>query len=169
MDDRAGLAIMTALLESIDRDDLGYDVTFVATVLEETGLEGAHSVGYREAFDLAVAIDVGLAGDVPTVDIRDVPVRLGEGPAIVHKDGAIHYNRRVNQKLIEAAERAGVPFQHAIFIRYSSDGAAFIRNGIPTGLLAFPARYTHSPFETVHRRDLQQCVDLLGLFITMTT
>ena len=32
-------------------------------------------------------------------------------------------------------------------------------------LVAFPTRYTHSPFETVHKGDLIQTVELLRKFL----
>jgi endoglucanase len=53
-----------------------------------------------------------------------------------------------------------------VFSRYTSDGVAFIHAGIPTGLLAWATRYTHSPFEMVHLRDLEQCVELLIAYLT---
>ena len=165
MDDRAALAVMTALLDRIDPDRLSCDLYFVSTVLEETGLEGAHSVAHEQEFQEAIAVDVGLTGDIPTSSLTDIPVRLGGGPVIVHQDSEIHYSRRVIDRLIAVAEESDIPVQHAVFQHYASDGAAFIRQGIPTALLAFPARYTHSPFETVDLQDLAACVTLLERFV----
>jgi endoglucanase len=166
MDDRAALAIMTALLDVIDPSNLAYDVTFVSTVMEETGLEGAHSIAREQAFDQAIALDVGLTGDLPSADLDDIPVRLGSGPTIVHQDSEIHYSRFVTDALIETAEHNDIRVQHAVFQNYASDGAAFIRQGIPTALIAFAARYTHSPFETIDERDLVACVQLLKAHLT---
>lgn len=165
MDNRAALAIMTALLDGIDRDALAYELYFTSTVLEETGLEGAHSIAREQEFHEAIALDVGLAGDIPAANLLDVPVRLGDGPVIVHQDSEIHYSRSVIDRLIAVAESADIPIQHAVFQKYASDGAAFIRQGIPTALVAFPTRYTHSPFETVHEKDLVQTVNLLKIFV----
>ncbi|MCZ7567141.1 MAG: M28 family peptidase [Ardenticatenaceae bacterium] len=165
MDNRAALAIMTALLDALDPAALAYELYFASTVLEETGLEGAHSVAREGEFDQAIALDVGLAGDIPTVDLLDVPVRLGDGPVVVHQDSEIHYSRAISNRLIALAEREAVPIQHAVFQRYASDGAAFIRQGVPTALLAFPTRYTHSPFETVHENDLALTVRLLKAYV----
>ncbi|MGQ0569634.1 MAG: hypothetical protein ACT4P5_08915 [Armatimonadota bacterium] len=37
---------------------------------------------------------------------------------------------------------------------------------MPTAMLAFPCRYTHSPYETAEERDLEALADLLLAFIT---
>lgn len=165
MDDRAALAMMALLLEEIDPDDLRYTLAFSVTVQEENGCTGALSLCLREAFDWAIALDVGLAGDLPTSDQDHMPVRLGGGPVLVHKDWA-HYDPELIAALADRAEAAGLPVQHAIFHHYGSDGGAYLRQGVRTALLAFPCRYTHSAFETVSLEDLLQTVDLLKLFLT---
>lgn len=164
MDDRAGLAIMTALAERVDRRRLCFDVWFTSTVMEEIGMVGARSV--TAGFDAGIIIEVGLAGDIPLVDPRSMPVALGKGPILVHKDAAIPYDRRLIASLARAAAAAEIPIQHATFQNFTSDGAEWIREGVPTAMVAFPCRYTHSPFETVDETDLQQAVDLLAAFLT---
>ena len=52
--------------------------------------------------------------------------------------------------------------QPAIFQNFASDGEAFIRRGVETALVAFPTRYTHSPFEMVDERDLTAVRATLG-------
>lgn len=166
MDNRVALAIMTALLERIDPDSLNCELYFVSTVLEETGLEGAHSIAREIDVDEAIALDVGLSGDTPGVDHLDTPTRLGAGPILVHQDSEIHYSRNISDRLVSTAVAADIPLQHAVFQNYASDGAAFIRQGIPTALVAFPARYTHSPFETVAISDLLRTIDLIEAYVT---
>src|SRR5919204_100189 len=80
------LAIMDRLLDVIDRARLAYDLTYVSSIQEEAGLIGAESVARLAGCELAIALDVGLAGDVPGVDPRDMATRLGGGPCVVHKD-----------------------------------------------------------------------------------
>lgn len=165
MDDRAALAIMTELLSRLKKDKLKYNVFFASTVQEEMGLVGAESLERNRAFDFAVALDVGLAGDVPGVQRKDMPIQLGDGPILVHHDMSVHYDRYLTKAISVCAEAAEIPIQHAIFPHYSSDGAALIKLGIPTALLAFATRYTHSPFETLNESDLNQCVVLLQKFL----
>jgi endoglucanase len=166
MDDRGGLAIITAVLERVAPGDLVYDLSVASTVQEETGLIGASSLADHADYDLAIALDVGLCGDVPGVDRLDVTPALGEGPTVVYKDSGVHYSRRLSDRLLALAEAEGIPAQPAVFQRFASDGEALIRRGVETALLAFPTRYTHSPFEMVDEADLERCVALLTAFVT---
>lgn len=170
MDDRAALAIATTVGERLaGRGDLRYELWLVSTVQEENGLLGASSVADDLPLDKAIVLDVGLTGDIPGPDKRDFPAKLGGGPIVVFQDASCHYSRCLSEGLIEAARSANALVQRAIFQNYGSDGAALIRRGIETALLAYPTRYTHSPVETVDERDLEQTVDLLVAFLTGAT
>jgi endoglucanase len=169
MDDRAALAIATAAGERLsDRDDLEFEVWLASTVQEENGLLGAASLIDEQVFDCAIAVDVGLTGDIPGPDKRDFPSRLGAGPIIVHQDASCHYSRRLSDRLITTAGRHDIPTQCAVFQSYGSDGAALIRRGVETALLTYPTRYTHSAIETVDEADLENAVSLLVAFVTQT-
>jgi putative aminopeptidase FrvX len=165
MDDRMGLAVMDELLRSSEMGGLQYDLYLASTVQEELGMVGARSLSQVADFDLALCLDCGMAGDIPLVDERDMPVKLGGGPVLVHKDAYVHYSPRLTATLGAVAEKAGIPVQHAVFPSYASDGAELIRQGIETALIAPPMRYTHSPFETVHEDDLRKMVQLLKAFL----
>src|SRR5215216_923764 len=105
----------------------------------------------------------------PRVDQGAGPVvslAPGAGPAIVYKDPGVHYSRRLSDQLLDLAAAHSMPTQPAIFQNFASDGEAFIRRGVDTALVAFPTSYTHSPFETVDERDLNQCVALLTGILT---
>lgn len=167
MDDRAALAIATLAGERLaSRDDLAYEVWLASTVQEEIGLLGAASLADELAFDRAIALDVGLTGDIPGPDKRDFPARLGSGPIVVFQDARCHYSRRLSDELLSAAAASGIPVQRAIFQNYGSDGEALMRRGIDSALLTYPTRYTHSPIETVNEGDLEHTVDLLVAFAT---
>src|SRR5579884_1802404 len=131
---------------------------------EQIGLIGARSVA--AGFDLGVIVEVGLAGDIPLVDRRQMPVSLGAGPIVVHKDMSLPYSAAPTRALIQVARAAGIPFQHAVFQNFASDGREWIQEGVPTAMVAFPCRYTHSPNETVDESDLARTVDLLRAFVT---
>ena len=166
MDDRAALAIATAVGERLAaQDDLPCEVWLASTVQEENGLLGAASLADELTFDCAIAIDVGLTGDIPGPDKRDFPCSLGAGPIVVFQDASCHYSRRLSDALIGAARANDIPVQRAVFQNYGSDGAALIRRGVDTALITYPTRYTHSPIETVDEGDLRHTVDLLVAFI----
>lgn len=164
MDDRVGLAIMDRLLDVLDKERLAFDLTYVSTILEEPGLIGAESAARDAGCEMAIALDVGLAGDVPGVDARDVSARLGSGPTIVHKD--LHsYNRALTLSLMRAAETTDIPIQPAVFGFYGSDAGAFTRQGVQSALVVVPTRYTHSPFEMIHLDDVELTIQLLKSFL----
>jgi endoglucanase len=137
-----------------------------STVQEENGLLGAASLADEMSFDFAIALDVGLTGDIPGPDKRDFPSRLGGGPVVVYQDASCHYSRRLTDALIAVGRAENIPVQRAVFQNYGSDGAALIRRGVETALLTYPTRYTHSPIETVDESDLVNTVALLTAFVT---
>jgi tetrahedral aminopeptidase len=167
MDDRAALAIATLAGEQLaGRTDLAYEVWLVSTIQEENGLIGAQSIFDEVAFDLCINLDVGLTGDVPGVDPRDFPSKLGSGPIVVYQDASAHYSRRLSNRLVDIAREHEIPVQRAVFQQYGSDAAALLKRGVDVSLLAYPTRYTHSPIETVDQRDIEHCVELLVTFAT---
>jgi len=164
MDNRAGLTVMDEVLNRVDVSRLQYDLYLGSTVMEESGLYGAQSINREANCEYAIAIDVGLSGDVPGVDPRDVPTRLGAGPILIHKD-LYGYSFRLNNLLVDAAQSASLPLQHAVFGIYGSDSGALVREGVAASAIGVPCRYTHSPFEMVYADDLEATVNLLLSFL----
>lgn len=165
LDDRVPLAVITEVLRRVPKEELRCELTLACTVQEEIGLIGASAIAARESFDAAIAVEIGLAGDIPGVSYRAMPTRLGSGPLLVHKDAWVHYDHALTTKLEEVARNAGIPIQHAVFGSFGSDGAAFMKADIPSALVAFPARYTHTPFETGHLEDIEDLVEWLCAFV----
>jgi endoglucanase len=159
MDNRVGLALMDAMIETAD---LACELWLIATTQEENGLHGARALIREARFDAAIALDVGLAGDIPAVEEREYGTRLGAGPIVVHRDTGIIYDRILSQHLLGL----GVPAQDGLFAGYGSDGLALAEEGSPTALVTVGTRYTHTAFETIHPRDLDTTVELLGAFLT---
>lgn len=166
LDDRALLAVLTELLRRVEPDELTCELALACTVQEEVGLIGASALVANEKFDAAIALEVGLASDYPAVRSDAVPLKLGDGPVLVHKDSMVHYDYALTRRLEDVAEQASIPIQHAVFGSFGSDGAAFMKADVPSALVAFATRYTHTPFETGHLRDIEQLVDWLVAFVT---
>jgi len=164
IDDRVALAIATHLLKDLDRATLAFDLTVAATVQEEIGLNGAYSLG-APGYDLAIAIDNGPIGDYPGVDDREMTLTLGAGAALIYKDSLTHYDRRVINQLLDAAVKHQVPVQQGVYQGIGTDGAALIRAGIPTALLAIATRYTHTAFEMADARDVESALALLLAYV----
>jgi endoglucanase len=165
LDDRVPLAVITEVLRRVPPGELGCELTLACTVQEEVGLIGAFALAARERFDAAIVVEIGLAGDIPGLSEQAIPLRLGAGPVLIHKDALVHYDYALTAALERQAAHAGIPIQHAVFGSFGSDGAALMKADIPSAMVAFPARYTHSPFETGHLGDIEALVVWLGAFV----
>jgi putative aminopeptidase FrvX len=165
LDDRVPLAVISEVLRRVPKDELRCQLTLACTIQEEIGLVGAFGIAAHEQFDAAIAVEIGLAGDIPGVPYRAMPTRLGSGPLLVHKDALVHYDHALTMRLETVARQAGIAVQHAVFGSFGSDGSAFMKADIPSALVAFPARYTHTPFETGHMDDIEGLVDWLCAFV----
>lgn len=165
LDDRVPIAVITEVLRQVPVEVRAFDLTLACTVQEEVGLIGAFALAAREQFDAAIVVEIGLAGDIPTVSERIMPLRLGSGPVLIHKDAMVHYDHGLTAALERSAARAGVPIQHAIFGSFGSDGSALMKADIPAAMVAFPARYTHSPFEMGHMGDIEALTGWLCGFV----
>jgi endoglucanase len=165
LDDRVLLAVLTEVLRRVPTDELGCELTLACTVQEEVGLIGAFAMGANEGFDAGIALEIGMAGDIPNTGMQTMPLRLGAGPVLVHKDALVHYDHALTRRLEVVAENAGIRIQHAVFGSFGSDGGAFMKADIPAALVAFPCRYTHTPFETGHMRDIELLTDWLCAFV----
>jgi tetrahedral aminopeptidase len=165
LDDRVPLVIASEVLRRVPVDQLNCRLTLACSVQEEIGLIGASALSAREEYDAGIAIEVGLAGDVPGVADDMMPLALGAGPVLVHKDSLVHYDHKLTGRLEAAAEEAGIPIQHAVFGSFGSDGAALMKADIPAALVAFPTRYTHTPFEMAHMGDIEALIEWLCAFV----
>jgi endoglucanase len=167
LDDRAPLAIITEVARRVPAAERAWELTLGASVQEEIGLIGAYGIGAYEpgGFDAAIAVEIGLAGDIPLVNSNLMPLKLGDGPVLIHKDAMVHYDHALTAQLERSAAAADVPIQHSVFGSFGSDGHALMKFDIPSAMVAFPSRYTHSPFETAHLRDIEQLVDWLCAFV----
>ncbi|RLT42117.1 MAG: M20/M25/M40 family metallo-hydrolase [Chloroflexi bacterium] len=165
LDDRACLAILTEVIRQVPAEEMKWQLTLACTVQEEIGLVGAYAAGNREEFDAAIVVEIGLAGDIPGVGETMMPVHLGGGPILVHKDAQVHYDYNLTAALEQTAAENDIPIQHAVFGSFGSDGGALMKSDIPSALVAFPARYTHTPFETAHLGDMEHLVAWLCAFV----
>jgi putative aminopeptidase FrvX len=172
VDDRSGCAVMIETMRRLAESDVSATVVAVASVQEEVGLRGAGVAAYRVKPDVAIALDVTLAGDTPATEFRQLPIRLGGGPAIKYFDWAPAATigsavpRRPPRRTEEAAARAGVPFQREVLIGGATDAGsiALAGAGTLTGCVSIPSRHIHSAVGVVHLGDMEQCVDLLIAF-----
>ncbi|WP_246999178.1 M42 family metallopeptidase [Halosolutus gelatinilyticus] len=165
LDDRVCLF---AMLEAARRiEDPAATIHFCATVQEEVGLRGARALGVDVDPDLAIALDVTVANDVPGFDAGEHVTKLGEGAAIKLKDGSVITNPKVHRRLAAVAEEHEIDHQHEILPAGGTDTAGFQFSGgaKPVGAISIPTRYLHTVTETAHVDDVAATIELLQAFL----
>lgn len=170
LDDRVCLFTMLEAARAID--DPAVTIHFCATVQEEVGLRGAQALGVDIDPDLAVALDVTVANDVPQIgDEADAVTDLGEGTAIKLKDSSVITNPKVHQRLQDVAEDEDIDHQIEVLPAGGTDTAGFqnTHGAKPVGAISIPTRYLHTVTETARGEDIEATIDLLTAFLTTET
>ncbi|WP_224447449.1 M42 family metallopeptidase [Haloprofundus salilacus] len=169
LDDRICLFAMLEAARRIENPDV--TIHFAATVQEEVGIRGATALGGDVDPDLAVALDVTVANDVPGFDEGDYVTELGEGTAIKLKDSSVITNPKVHRRLRSVAEDEEIPYQLEILPAGGTDTAGFqnTHGAKPVGALSIPTRYLHTVTESAHVDDVSATIDLLTAFLETET
>lgn len=162
-DDRAGCLVLLGALQESYR----IPVYGVFTVQEEVGLRGAGTAAYAIEPHLGIALEGTVCSDTPGSDEHAQGTRLGGGPAISVMDAATIANRKVVARLVEVAERAGLPYQMRRTTSGANDAGAMhlAREGAAAGGLSVPCRYIHSPASVLDLEDLANTRRLLVEFL----
>jgi endoglucanase len=168
IDNRIGAFVVLEALRLLGEDRPSASVTAVATTQEEIGYQGggARTSAFRLEPQVALVVDVTFATDAPGVEKKELGEhKLGGGP-VLGRGSAVH--PVVFDRLVEAAEREGIPYTIAAQAGYTATDADSIylsRAGVATGLISVPNRYMHSPNEVVSRADLEQAARLMAAFV----
>jgi putative aminopeptidase FrvX len=165
LDDRLAVYIM---LEALRRSaQSGFEVYAVATTQEEIGLRGALVSGYGINPDVALALDVTLAVDIPGVPEHEQVTKLGNGTAIKIMDSSAIAHPKLTAYLRDLADRHAIQWQHEILPRGGTDAGAIqrVQAGVAVGTISIPTRYIHSSVEMVHKDDVEASIALLAAFI----
>jgi tetrahedral aminopeptidase len=163
LDDRAGVAILYACLQELEKLVHSSDVYAVATVQEEVGWRGAFTSAYKIVPDIGIAVDV-THGELPGVPKYDT-FRLGKGPTIAFGPN-IH--PAIYERLEKTAQEHGIPSHKEIIPGGSGTDAMAMqisRAGLATGVVSIPLRYMHTSVETMNMKDLKNAGRLLAYFI----
>jgi len=169
LDDRVCLFAMLSAARRIDDPDV--TIHFAATVQEEVGIRGAQALGVDLDPDLAVALDVTVANDVPGFEPGDQVTECGEGTAIKLKDSSVITTPKVHERLRGVAEDAGIDHQLEVLPAGGTDTAGFQTPGgaTPVGAISIPTRYLHTVTESAHNEDIAATIDLLTAFLDTET
>jgi endoglucanase len=166
LDNRLGAYIVLEAARRIaEHGDAQVTVVAVAAVQEEIGLYGARTAAYGVDPQVAIAVDVTPATDVPGGDARRAGrIELGMG-AMIARGPTL--NKHVTDLLGDVAESEGIAHAFEVYSRTTStdaDEIHLVRAGVPTGLLSIPTRYLHSPNELCDLADVEAIVQLIVAF-----
>ncbi len=164
MDNRVGAYVVLEAARRVAKaGGAAGDLLAVASVQEEIGSFGARASAYSLTPEVAIAVDITPASDVPGGDPRrSGKVELGGGPAI---DRAPALNPRLVELLLAVAGDEGIAVSFEISARLTHSDADEIhlsRGGVPTALVSVPLRYTHSPIELVQLSDVEDAIRLVA-------
>lgn len=161
MDNRAGCAALAEALRRLAEAEPAAEVFGVFTVQEEIGLRGAQTAGFGVAADVALAVDITGAGDLPGA--APLALALGAGAAVKLADGGMISHRGVAEWLFERAAAGGIPVQREVLPGGTTDAAALqlARTGVPAGAVSIPTRHAHRPGQVVDLGDLEAVTALL--------
>lgn len=165
LDDRICLFSIIEAARRVEDPDV--TIHFAATVQEEVGIRGAQALGFDLDPDLAIALDVTVANDVPGFEPGDHVTELGEGTAIKLKDSSVITSPKINKRLEDVAEAEEIEYQLEVLPAGGTDTAGFQRFGgaTPVGAISIPTRYLHTVTESAHVEDVEATIDLLAAFL----
>ena len=164
-DDRVGCAIMVETLKQMGKTDC--TICAVGTVQEEVGLRGAATAAFGVDPDIAIALDVTIAGDVPGVREFDTSVKMGKGPTLTVADAGLITHPKVLRLLLDVAEEKKIAYQLETGLLGATDAAriSLTRQGVPSGTVSVATRYIHSPFGMLSLKDAENSAKLTAAAI----
>lgn len=165
LDDRAGCAVLLALLEGYAGEAPPVNLIAVFSVQEEVGLRGVTALAHTVKPDVALALDMTAGDDTPETGTGRL--RLGDGPTIKVMDNSLLAHPAVRRGLLAAALRRNIPVQRELLRGIGTDAGAlqYAGGGVPTGAVSVVNRYTHSAVEVLDQRDLEHAYALLRSFL----
>jgi len=169
IDDRLGVYVGIEAMKRAKK--LACDLFFVASTQEEVGVRGATVAGYRINPQIAIALDVCIAADMPGVPERDQVSQMRKGVAITLKDARTISHPSLVRAFLDLAAKRKIPHQVTLASRGGTDAGAMqlAREGAAAITLSIPTRYVHSVVETVHTGDIEAAIALLTAFLEMAS
>ena len=163
-DDRIGTFVGLEVLKRLKAEKVQHPNTvFVAgTVQEEVGLRGAETVVNLIGPDVAFALEVDIAGDVPGIRPQDAPTKMGNGASILTFDTSMIPNQSLKSFVIETAEKERIPHQLST-VKGGTDAGRFHLSGAgcPSIVLSVPTRHIHSHSAVADLSDVDNAVRLV--------
>ncbi|MCG1434351.1 M42 family metallopeptidase [Staphylococcus epidermidis] len=162
-DNRYGCALAVDVLQQLKDENIDINLYAGATVQEEVGLRGAKVAANLIKPDLAIAVDVGVAYDVPGMTSEKNEGKLGDGPLAILMDATSIAHDGLRKHIKDVAEHHNIPVQWATTPGGGTDaGSIHVANeGIPTITIGVPLRYMHSNVSVLNIDDYTNSVHLI--------
>ena len=158
LDNRAGAAAVVAAVARAR--SIPYDLHVIFTAQGELGGRGALTGTHAVDPDMAAVVEVVHVGDAKDASA----VTPGEGPCIGLKEHGYIAHPLALEWARKAAKAARLPVQYLVREEGSTDAGSVrrARAGVPTVLIAIPARRTGGPESLIHARDLERTTELVA-------
>jgi endoglucanase len=162
-DNRIGVAVAIEVAKALKGKKHPNTLYAGGTVQEEVGLRGAGTCAHFCEPDVAIAIDVTLAADIPGSSNAEWGEKLGKGPSISVMDGSLLPNPRLLDFVIDIADKKKIPYQLGSLSKGGTDGGKFAmtRGGIASLTVSIATRYIHSHYGILHRNDVDNLIKIL--------
>jgi endoglucanase len=162
-DDRAGIALVVAVLKNLTRENHANTLFGVATVQEEVGVRGATTSVEAVSPDVAIVVDVDIAGDVPGIKPEESSIKMGGGPTVLAYDARMIPNLKLRDMVVDMAKNLNMPLQISTMEGGATDGSAIHlhKTGVPTVVVSVPTRHIHSHNSILRRDDFDSAVKLV--------
>ncbi len=163
-DDRIGAFIAMEVVRKLSETKTKHPNTVygAATVQEEVGARGAATVSHVVDPDVAIVLEVDIAGDVPGVQPQDAPTKIGKGPSILTFDTSMIPNQALKQFVIDTAKKSKIPYQLSILAAGGTDAMRIhiSRAGCPSIVIGVPTRHIHSHVGILSFEDVDNTIKL---------
>lgn len=164
LDNRLGCYALIKIMQNLPK--LNAEVYAVGTTQEEVGLKGARVAAFKINPDYCIAIDITHSGDVPQVKETESSLKLGKGPAITILEASgrgVVTHPKIKDILVRTATKNKIPYQMDVLEGGMTDAAIIYitREGIPSGAVSIPIRYTHGTASVFNINDLNNTIKLV--------
>lgn len=158
LDNKAGVAVMLATLEAMNRAgvDTPVDVHFLFSVFEEIGI-GASNIVLPEVASM-VTIDNGTSAPGQNSSEFGVTISMAD------QQGPFDYH--LTKKLVSLCKTHDIHYQKDIFRYYRSDSASALEAGadVRTSLITFGVDASHG-YERIHMHALRSLAELCIAYV----
>ena len=164
LDNRMGGFMIAEVVKRLseNKKKLDFGLYVVNSVQEEIGLRGAQMIAERISPDVAIVTDVTHDTNSPMYDKKKSgDIKAGSGPALTF--GPAVQNNLLDL-LIKTADKKKIKYQLMAASRFTgtdTDAFAYSNEGVASALISLPLKYMHTTVETVHKEDVESCINLI--------